>query len=208
MYIYLRIFLMVLLVSLSFNHKLYAKKQITGAKLISKNQCLKCHSSSNSLDAPIIHGMDKKYLIKQLNSFKVGSEEFRENIFMNEVVKNFDKKEIEKIAQFFSSKTSCRPSSVTSSHALIEKGKISSITCKACHNANSPLGAPVLEGQNANYLKKQILNIKSGKRKVPMMQALVGGLTEKDISNISSFFGSQKYCEKKSVKPKEAILTN
>ncbi len=68
--------------------------------------------------------------------------------------------------------------------------------CTACHgvdgNSNNPEW-PNLAGQNSDYLKKQLLDYKNGKtRKAPMMTAIVAGLTEKDMDELSHYYAHLK----------------
>ena len=67
--------------------------------------------------------------------------------------------------------------------------------CAACHGAdgNSELGSnPKLAGQNARYTLKQLLDIKSGARPVPLMTGLLDNLSEQDLRNIAAFYASQE----------------
>ena len=50
---------------------------------------------------------------------------------------------------------------------------------------------PSIAGQHAQYLERQITLIKSGARPVPEMVALVAGLSEDDIRNISAYYSAQ-----------------
>ena len=75
-----------------------------------------------------------------------------------------------------------------------EAGKVKAAACGACHGADGNSAAPnfpKLAGQNARYLSKQINDIKSGARPVPMMGALVANLSEQDIADISAYYASQ-----------------
>ncbi len=67
--------------------------------------------------------------------------------------------------------------------------------CASCHGAAgiSPNELwPNLAGQKAGYLAKQITAFKNSTRKDPMMNAMVSGLTDADISNIAAYYSSIK----------------
>lgn len=67
--------------------------------------------------------------------------------------------------------------------------------CAACHatDGNSVSGAnPVLAGQHADYVSRQLANYKSGERKHPVMQAMAAPLSPQDMKNLGAYFESQK----------------
>jgi cytochrome c553 len=74
-------------------------------------------------------------------------------------------------------------------------GKSKSAVCAGCHGAdgNSANGVwPILAGQHASYLEKQLKNFKSAERADPVMQGMVAGLNEVDIQDIAAYYESQK----------------
>ena len=67
--------------------------------------------------------------------------------------------------------------------------------CAACHgtDGNSVIPAnPVLAGQHADYVAKQLANYKSGERKNPVMQGMSAPLSAADIKNLGAYFEAQK----------------
>src|SRR3974390_84732 len=67
--------------------------------------------------------------------------------------------------------------------------------CAACHAAdgNSPSPAnPVLAGQHADYIAKQLANFKSGERKNPVMMGMAVALSPQDMKNLGAYFEAQK----------------
>jgi len=67
--------------------------------------------------------------------------------------------------------------------------------CSACHTADGSRGAatyPILQGQHPEYLAKQLLEFKSGKRKNAVMSGMAATLSEADIRNLSAFYASKK----------------
>jgi len=74
-------------------------------------------------------------------------------------------------------------------------GKSKSAVCAGCHGAdgNSANGVwPILAGQHASYLVKQLNNFKSAERADPIMQGMAAALGEEDIQDIAAYYASQK----------------
>jgi cytochrome c553 len=72
---------------------------------------------------------------------------------------------------------------------------IVSKSCVACHatDGNSPSPAnPVLAGQHADYIAKQLANYKSGARKSAVMMTMVPTLSPQDMKNLGAYFEGQK----------------
>ncbi|AKH68190.1 cytochrome c553 [Spongiibacter sp. IMCC21906] len=73
-------------------------------------------------------------------------------------------------------------------------GKAKTASCAACHGAdgNSPApNFPKLAGQGERYLVKQITDIKSGARPVPLMAGQTDDLSEQDIADIAAYYASK-----------------
>jgi len=164
-------------------------------KLVGEYRCLQCHKSNNSLNTPRLHGASKEYLIEQLWAFKEGR---RRNVFMQSVTSKMKRSDIIKIASYFSNLNRCdvRIEEIKSS-GNIRRGKIRAALCIGCHTKKSPMNAPLLDGQNAFYIAAQLRNIKSGKRENPFMNAVVQTLSDQDIKDVASYFGSLDTCPKK-----------
>ncbi len=67
--------------------------------------------------------------------------------------------------------------------------------CGACHTFDGSRGAaanPILAGQHAEYLVKQLTEFKSGKRANAVMQGMVATLaTEADMKNVAAFYAGK-----------------
>lgn len=66
--------------------------------------------------------------------------------------------------------------------------------CAACHTADSSRGSPanpILQGQHADYLVKQLNEFKAGTRKNAVMSGMVAALTPEDIKNVAAFYASK-----------------
>lgn len=66
--------------------------------------------------------------------------------------------------------------------------------CTACHTADGSRGAPanpILQGQHADYLVKQLTEFKSGKRKNAVMQGMAATLSDEDMKHVAAFYASK-----------------
>ncbi|MEO8525262.1 MAG: c-type cytochrome [Caldimonas sp.] len=71
---------------------------------------------------------------------------------------------------------------------------ISTGTCVACHTNDGSRGSaanPILQGQHADYLAKQLLEFKAGKRQNAIMTAMAATLSEADMKNVAAFYASK-----------------
>ena len=77
----------------------------------------------------------------------------------------------------------------------LAKGAATSATvCAACHTADGSRGIPtnpILQGQHADYLVKQLTEFKSGKRDNAIMKAMASTLSEDDMRNVAAFYASK-----------------
>ncbi|MBT9504039.1 MAG: cytochrome c4 [Burkholderiaceae bacterium] len=67
--------------------------------------------------------------------------------------------------------------------------------CAACHTADGSRGSPanpIIQGQHADYLVKQLTEFKSGKRANPIMAGMSAALTEDDMKNVAAFYASKQ----------------
>ncbi|TDP71044.1 c-type cytochrome [Roseateles toxinivorans] len=67
--------------------------------------------------------------------------------------------------------------------------------CAACHTADGSRGSPanpIIQGQHAEYLVKQLTEFKSGKRANPIMAGMSAALTEEDMKNVAAFYASKQ----------------
>ncbi|MGB1239641.1 MAG: c-type cytochrome [Pseudomonadales bacterium] len=86
-------------------------------------------------------------------------------------------------------------SSMVSAAGDAAEGKAKAASCAACHAAdgNSLVpNFPKLAGQNAQYLIKQMQDIKSGVRSVPEMAGQLDAKNEQDLEDMAAFFASKK----------------
>ena len=76
-----------------------------------------------------------------------------------------------------------------------ENGKAKAQPCAACHGpeGNKPIGPdfPILAGQHVDYLRKALLDYKSGARANPIMKGLAEPLSGQDIEDLAAYFAAQ-----------------
>ena len=76
-----------------------------------------------------------------------------------------------------------------------EAGKEKAIPCQICHGkggrSTNPL-YPVLAGQHAQYIIKQLKAFKAGTRKDPIMNGMAEPLTDADMDDLAAFFQSNR----------------
>jgi len=91
----------------------------------------------------------------------------------------------------------------------INKGQqIAGQVCAGCHSpdGNSIIPAnPILAGQHAKYITKQLMDYKlqgdnSAKRNSPVMTAMVAPLTPADMMNLGAYYSAQ------AINPRAALL--
>ena len=67
--------------------------------------------------------------------------------------------------------------------------------CIGCHGAGGVsvvANYPSLKGQNADFVRKNLTDFRSGARKDPVMNAMAAGLSDDDIRNLADYIGSLK----------------
>ncbi len=74
------------------------------------------------------------------------------------------------------------------------KGQQLAATCLACHSADGTRGSPanpILQGQHPEYLVKQLVEFKSGKRKNAVMAGMAANLSEDDMKHLAAFYAGK-----------------
>jgi cytochrome c553 len=77
----------------------------------------------------------------------------------------------------------------------LAKGQATSTNvCAACHTSDGSRGSPanpIIQGQHPEYLVKQLVEFKTGKRQNAVMSGMAATLTEEDMKNVSAFYASK-----------------
>jgi cytochrome c553 len=75
------------------------------------------------------------------------------------------------------------------------KGAQLAATCGACHTSDGSRGTPqnpILQGQHPEYLVKQLVEFKAGKRKNAIMTGMAAAIaSEEDMKHIAAFYASK-----------------
>ena len=72
---------------------------------------------------------------------------------------------------------------------------LSASVCAACHTNDGSRGVaanPIIQGQHADYLIKQLEEFKAGKRDNPVMKGMAAPLSEADMRNVAAFYASKQ----------------
>lgn len=67
--------------------------------------------------------------------------------------------------------------------------------CGACHTFDGTRGIPanpILQGQHADYIVKQLTEFKAGKRANPIMLGMATPLTPEEVRNVAAFYASKE----------------
>lgn len=79
-----------------------------------------------------------------------------------------------------------------------EAGKHKAVACQVCHGkggqSTNPT-YPVLAGQHAKYIVKQLKAFKAGTRKDPIMNGMAAPLNEQDMEDVAAFFTASRKSE-------------
>lgn len=73
--------------------------------------------------------------------------------------------------------------------------QIVSKVCSACHGTDGNSAAPanpILAGQHAEYVAKQLANFKAGERKNPVMLGMSSALSPEDMKALGAYFQKQQ----------------
>lgn len=75
------------------------------------------------------------------------------------------------------------------------KGQQLAATCLACHTADGTRGLaanPILQAQHPEYIARQLVEFKSGKRQNAIMAGMAAALSEEDMKHLAAFYGNKK----------------
>jgi cytochrome c553 len=76
-----------------------------------------------------------------------------------------------------------------------KKGEAVAAVCAACHTADGSRGSPanpILQGQHPEYLAKQLIEFKAGKRENAIMKGFASTLSEEDMRNVAAFYSAKQ----------------
>lgn len=78
---------------------------------------------------------------------------------------------------------------VGSNPDAVQRGGILALRCAVCHNSSQAV-APLLVGQDAAFVYKQLSDFQSGARTNVIMTSVVKGLADRDMRDLAQYFAS------------------
>lgn len=178
---------------------------LSASELIAKDEvpklCFECHTADNNNPDPTIPkiiGQNKTYLLREMQAFKSG---YRYDPLMTDVAINLtNEKQLTEIIDFFASQPLMK--GTPSDSPLINKGKEIYTTkhCDFCHGIKGKLsntyinGAPVIGGQNSEYLYKTMVDLRYDKRPSDpfgLMRKSLLSLSSEDFEALAAYLAIQ-----------------
>ena len=90
----------------------------------------------------------------------------------------------------------CNTAALAQTSGNAEAGRSKTAVCSACHGLDGNTvfvpGAARLGGQHEKYLLKQLQEIKSGDRPIPLMAGQLNNFNDQDLADIAAYFASQE----------------
>jgi len=168
--------------------------------------CIGCHGATGSgLGAagfPRLAGLNAVYLADQLDAFRKGT---RDNPVMVPIAKALSNTDSKAVAEYYSGLKSASTATVDPKISL-DRGAYVAIlgswsdrklpACEQCHGSGGAgIGVtfPALAGQHAGYIKTQIINWRSGKRKNDpnnLMKSIADKLNKDEIDAVANYYAS------------------
>lgn len=150
--------------------------------------CAACHGaegvSTNTL-WPNLAGQQPDYLFKEMKAFRDGTR--AEPTMPAALLQDASDQDLAELASYYSGLPQAAPAAVENG----EPGRHVRAQCVSCHGMNgitvSSLWAN-LAGQKEGYLKKQLLDYKSGRREHPIMQVIGGELSDQQIADVAKYY--------------------
>jgi len=170
--------------------------------------CVACHRSTQANVAqliPKLDGMNAAAIYKQLQDYRVGDRTWG---VMGALAKALTESDAVDVATYFASKASAPAyafDSITERGfdqpdeaqrlAFVGDPKRGIASCSACHGPSAyKLGAPSLEGQDTNYIERQLTSFAQGVRRndtFGTMRAIARQLTAEEKKALAQFYGSR-----------------
>ena len=160
------------------------------------NACAGCHGThggSAGPTMPSLAGQSKESIVDAMKKFKSGE---RPGTIMGRLAKGYTDAEFVAMGEFFA-KQKLHVTAQTLDAAKVAKGKdMQEANCSRCHMEDGKEGkdtSPVMASQWLPYLKIQMDQYLSGKRKMPeKMEEKVKPLSKEDLDALLHFYASVK----------------
>jgi cytochrome c553 len=156
--------------------------------------CLGCHGVDGYRNAypnysvPKLVGQHPEYLIAALQEYK-GDQ--RSHLTMHSQASELSDQDMADIAAYFSG-TVLQPGPVPT-NAPPPPAAVA--VCAACHGATGIsviANYPILAGQHADYLKREIAEYKTGGRKNPIMAGMSATIKDSDVDALADYFSKMQ----------------
>ena len=161
--------------------------------------CFECHTADNNNPDPMIPkliGQNADYLVAQILHYKTGS---RASTVMIDLLKDAELEDIKAIAEYFSTRPAMTGTKKETALSIKGKDVYLGNNCHFCHGQDGDSvnayinGAPLITGQNKEYLYKTMKDMQAEKRPVDMfnlMQQVLLKLTNDDIEAVSEYIST------------------
>lgn len=172
--------------------------------------CVACHQADGSgmnipggESWPRLSGLDRDYIIAQLQAFKEGT---RESASMLPFANMLNDEQTVDVATYYASLTPTQAAAPEVSDEVMEHGKKLAlvgdwdryiVSCNACHGIDSQGNGstfPELAGQHPGYIAQQITAWQNGTRTNDpqnLMKVIADRLDDRDIEAVSAWLASQ-----------------
>ena len=170
--------------------------ETTAAQRQKAAPCAACHGAegrSLSADVPSLAGQPKQFITTQLVMFREGN---RKNPVMNALAAPLSNADINDLGSYFTAQ-SAEPAArrtLGADTAAAARSLTEKLSCVTCHGAElkGQQHIPRLAGQQADYLRTQLLGFKAGTRfdMDGNMTAAAQALTAADIETLASYLST------------------
>jgi len=148
------------------------------------------HGVSKIAGMPSLVGLDPTYLVAAMKAYQSGQ---RSDAMMKSLVAALGDADLNDIALYYGLEKAERAQ--TPSPGDQAKGKTSAGSCAGCHGQQGVSASPAnpsLAGQDAEYLAAATRAYRDGARADETMKAVVKGLSDDAIRDISAFYANQQ----------------
>lgn len=157
--------------------------------------CVACHGPdgrSASADVPSLAGQPKQFITTQLVMFREGN---RKNPVMNAMAAPLSNADINDLGGYFAAQVPAPAGkALGAGTAAAARGLVEKLSCITCHGGElkGQQHIPRLAGQQADYLRVQLLGFKAGTRfdMDGNMTAAAQPLTAADIETLASYLST------------------
>lgn len=162
--------------------------------------CAECHGPagvSSNAKTPHLNSQLVEYLEEDISGLAKST---RASAVPNHVPKTWTGPEIASVAKFYAASKDARPVQSTDPLEVAKGAEIYKKSCAKCHPDNgrqSDFDAPLMAGQNMDYLMEQTRAFVAGKRRFAFqMDDAFRGLSPAQLDSVAHFFASQDQFKK------------